>query len=112
MNISGETITFLSESGGGYTADGRWIPPEVTNVDVPGCVIIPDGQAVTAGDTYMLAEKNVRVLVPGFIQVEEGSTVLIRGEEYIVSAPGFDHRSPFGTGRGGSEFKCERKITT
>lgn len=86
----GETITVLS-AGDGFDRDGNPLEhPEGETIF--GCVVEPAGQTkiedrdVVSGDTTTL-----RVHAPAGTVVEEGATVLFRGEEYVVQFVPFDY---------------------
>lgn len=115
MLLKGEVVTIVTVKGGGFDHNGALIPEVKVNRDLPGCVIVPKGAALqdAGSEQGWLAVKDVHVLAPGFIEnVEEQNRVIIRGEEFYVSAPPFHHRSAFGTGRGGTEIPCTRKVGT
>lgn len=113
MLVPGETILVITKTGPTYDPDGYYIEGKTVKKPVHGCVIVPKGAAVEVDNTYRLASNEVSVLCPRVIRgIDEGATLIIRGEEYEVSAPPFDHVSPFGTGRGGTEIPAERRVTT
>lgn len=111
MPIPGETVAIVSSTGGGYDDDGHWIPPRESRRTIAGCVIVPRGADTTAGLDYVLAGQDISILAPTFVSVAVGAEVEVRGQRWIVAAPTFDHRSPFGTGFGGTEIPVTRKET-
>lgn len=114
MRIVGEVVTVVTTIGGGYDDDGYPLPKETVRRPIEGCVIIPKGQEVESiGKDATLASKDVSVLAPVFItDIAEGDTLVIRNENYRVSAPVFQHRSAFATGRGGTEIQAENVRVT
>lgn len=114
MRIVGEVVTLVKTIGGGFDDDGFPLPKEIVRTPIEGCVIIPKGQEVESiGKDATLASKDVSVLTPVFLtNVAEGDTLVIRNENYRVSAPVFHHKSAFGTGRGGTEIQAENVRVT
>lgn len=114
MRVVGEVVKLITVTGPKKDADGRiidWGGRKET--DIPGCVIVPRGGHVSQEQDYSLATDEVSVLAPTFLEdVEDGAVLEIQGHEYTVAAPPFHHRSAFGTGRGGTEIRAERKVAT
>lgn len=86
----GETITVL-RADDGFDPDGNPIT-HPQGEPIHNCVVEPAGQAsidgrdIVAGDTTTL-----RVLAPPGTVVEEGATVIFRGDEYVVKFAPFDY---------------------
>lgn len=113
MRVVGESVFIITRGEDSRDEWGMLIPGKEIRTEIPGCVIIPKGTAVTQGQDYMLASKDVSVLAPVFLdEVKDGDELEIRGQYYRVSAPPFHHRSAFGTSRGGTEIPAAWEETT
>lgn len=113
MHIVGEPITLITVKGAGVDDYGYPLPEKFERVVIENCAVVPGTADVITDESYMIAVKEVTVLAPVFLErVEDGARVIIRGEEWKVSEPVFHHRSVFGTQRGGTAIKCERRAAT
>lgn len=111
MRIKGETIEIRHVEGGGFDPDGFRLPEEVTWETVNGCVIAPVSGLVMTEIDYRLAQEEVTVYAPTFITIKIDEEFKARGKMWQVTEIPFDHRSPFGTNRGGTEFKAKFRET-
>ena len=108
-HLVGETIVLRTTTGGGYDRFGDRLPTRVVDKRVERAVVIPEGAERVDGDYIVGGEsRTATVLLPGFFKVEQDATVIIRGQEWIVDRPAFDHRSVFGSDRGGTEIFVRR----
>lgn len=108
MHIVGETITLVTVTGGGIDRDGYRIPREEHNEPVEGAVVIPEQSGRITDDDRAGEFREASVLLPRFVAIETGSEVVVRGQKFRVDRPPFDHRSAFGTRRGGTEIYLRR----
>ena len=108
MRIVGETILMVTRRGGGVDDRGYPLPEEIVNVEIPGAVFIPEGTGrITEGGRGIEYEQ-ARVLLPRFEDIDAGAEIHVRGERFFVERPPVDHRSAFGTDRGGTEIFLEK----
>lgn len=108
MRIVGEVVRLVTRKGGGVDDDGYPIPEVIVNVDIPGAVFIPESSGTIDRDTDQLQYREASILIPGFEQITLGAEIVVRGETFLVDRPPVEHRSPFGTGRGGTELYVRR----
>lgn len=104
MAIVGETILVVTRRSGGVDDRGYPIPDEVVNVEIPGAVFIPEGTGRIAGDGRVIEYEQARVLLPRFEEIDATAEIHVRGERFFAERPSVDHRSAFGTNRGGTEI--------
>lgn len=104
MRIVGETIILVTREGGGVDDDGYPMPEQVVNVEIPGAVFIPESTGTIHRTDGTLEYRQASVLLPQFETIEVGAEIKVRGESYRVERPSVDHRSMFGTMRGGTEL--------
>lgn len=102
--LVGETVILRTTTGGGVDDDGYPLPDIKVDTPVTRAVFIPE-----SGDIYRTADRDVvvqaaSVLLPYVLEVPPTATVIVRGVEYRQSKPAADHKSMFGTGRGGTEI--------
>ena len=104
MRIVGETILMVTRRGGGVDDRGYPIPEEIVNVEIPGAVFIPEGTGRVTEGMGAFEYEQARVLLPRFEEINAGAEIHVRGERFFVERPSVDHRSAFGTDRGGTEI--------
>jgi len=107
VRLQGETIYFVR-----ITGRDVWGAPNYERIPINGCVVTPSGRSVEAGETTFWSLEAMVIFAPTYVELEEHDQLEIRGEEWYVSAPTFDHISPFGTGRGGTEIHASREVPT
>ena len=108
MAVVGETIVLVTREGGGYDRYGDPLPVKVVNVEIDGAVFIPEGTGTIKDGVTNGEYQQASVLLPGFEEVEVDAEVIVRGEHFRVDRPSVDHRSAFGTSRGGTEIFLKR----
>lgn len=108
MRIVGEVVTIITRKGGGVDDDGYPIPETEVRVEVPGAVVTPERLGTIIDDDRAGVFREMSVLLPQFEDVELGAKIEIRGEVFTIDRPPFDHRSVFGTSRGGTEIYVRR----
>ena len=108
-HLVGETVVLRTTTGGGYDRYGDPLPETHIDEPVHHAVVIHEGSDRFDDDAVLGGEvRNVSVMLPGFYEVEQDATVVIRGEEWRVEKPPFDHRSVFGSSLGGTELFVRR----
>lgn len=106
MAIVGETVTMPGEPEG---LDYRGRPIYGDPIEFMA-VVVPEGSDLRPGsdDLVTFVSTQAKILIPNGWPVPEtlasGAEVEVRGQTYYVDGDGVDHRSPFGTGRGGIEL--------
>lgn len=108
MRVVGEVVTLVTRTGGGYDDDGHTLPEVIVNEDIPGAVFIPESAGVINRDDGTTEYREASILLPTFEEITVGATIMVRGEQFTVERPPVDHRSAFGTGRGGTEIFVRR----
>ena len=108
MRIVGETILLVTREGGGVEDRGYPLPEKVVNVEIPGAVFIPESTSVVNEGTGLHTFEQASVLLPRFEEIAVGAELIIRGERFFVERPSVQHRSVFGTSRGGTEIFVKR----
>lgn len=98
----------VTRRGGGVDDRGYPIPEEIVNVEIPGAVFIPEGTGRINDGGRVIEYEQARVLLPRFENIEAGAEIHVRGERFFVERPSVDHRSVFGTNRGGTEIFLEK----
>lgn len=110
--LQGETVYVVTYGPDSRDEWGALIPGKETRTPINGCVIVPEGRRVEIEDNHFFAIENIVILTPELVEVEEQTNLEVRGESWMVANPTFDHISPFGTGRGGTEIHARRSVTT
>lgn len=105
----GETIHLVTRQGGGVDDDGYPLPEEVVNTEIPGAVFIPESTGTIHRNDGTLTYQQASVLLPKFEDIGVGAELQIRGESFVVERPSVQHRSAFGTSRGGTEIFVKRR---
>lgn len=108
MRVVGQVVRVITRKSGGYDPDGNKLPDTIINEDIPGAVFIPENAGITRAWDGALEWREAYILFPTFEQIAVGATVMVRGEEFTVERPPVDHRSAFGTSRGGTEVFVRR----
>lgn len=95
------------------TPDGR-IVQGTRKTRIRGCVVTPRGQSSTeGGDVWDGDTRSMQVIAPAGTKVENGRTVIFRGEEYEVAHTSYDYapvrRPVIARHRAGTVFIIERK---
>lgn len=108
MRVVGEVVTLVTREGGGYDDDGHKLPEVIVNHEIPGAVFIPESAGTIHREDGTLQYREASVLLPGFEDVALGAEVIVRGDTFKVDRPPVDHRSMFGTSRGGTELYLRR----
>lgn len=103
--VQGETVYLVEVKGRDYR--GR----PITERTPLQAVVVPGRSDVTEGGDAAgwLNTAELTLLLPEFRAVEAGQEVEVRGHTYYVDGDGFDHRSAFGTARGGTELRLTRE---
>lgn len=110
-HIVGEVVTIRTREGGGYDRYGDELPEKIVDTAVAGCVVfVVSTEAFSGNGTYDGEETTVCVLFPSEQPVEQGTTLVIRGDEWRVFKPPFAHRSAFGSRLGGTEAFARRAL--
>lgn len=105
MRLQGETVLIHRVIG-----SDEWGMAVYETTPIPGCVVTPSGRSVEIGNNQFWSLEAMVIFAPHNVEVEEQTELEIRGETWFVSAPTFDHISPFGTGRGGTEIHASREV--
>ena len=106
MAIVGEKVTMPGEPEG---SDYRGRPIYGDPIEF-NAVVVPEGTDLRPGgdDLVTFVTTTMKLLIPNGWEVPEtlasGAEVEVRGQTYYVDGDVVDHRSPFGTGRGGIEL--------
>lgn len=108
MRIVGEPVTIVTEKGGGYDRYGRELPVTRVKRTIDRAVVVPGTNSSVRDTTIDGQIYEATVLFPTFVDIQDGALVIVRGLEYEVDRPPFDHRSAFGTTRGGTEINIRR----
>lgn len=108
MRVVGEVVTLVTRESGGFDNDGNKLPDVIVNVDIPGAVFIPESAGVIRMTDGATEYREASIMLPTFEQITVGATVMVRGKEFTVHRPPVDHRSAFGTSRGGTEIYVRR----
>lgn len=108
-HLVGETVTIRTVGPDEYDDYGDLIPGVVEDIAVPGAVVIPRLSDLLEGNGVIGGELNeLTVLLPCHYEVQQGATVIVRGEEWEVHKTPFHHRSPYGSHLGGTELYLRR----
>lgn len=108
-HLVGETVTIQTRGEDQYDRYGDIIYGPVVTTVVPGAVVIPRVSETIDGAGVIEGEANeVTVLLPRFVEVGQGATVIIRDEEWQVEKTPFHHRSVYGSKLGGTELYVRR----
>lgn len=110
MRIVGETILLVTREGGGVDDRGYPLPEKVVNVEIDGAVFIPESTGRITDGGRVIEFEQARVLLPRFEEIAAGAEIHVRGERFFVERGSVDHRSAFGTSRGGTEIFL-KKVT-
>lgn len=103
--IQGETVYVVEVTGRDYR--GR----PITELTPLQAVVVPGRSDIAAGgdDAGWLNTAEITLLLTGFHEFEAGQQIEVRGTTYYVDGDPFDHVSPFGTTRGGTELRLTRE---
>lgn len=115
MRLVGETCIHVKYGEPSRNEYGALIPGARIETPIHGCVIIPRSSEVfqDGGNSWSLASKEVTILTPTVQPgINEGDFMHVRGEDWEVIAPTFNHVSMFATGRGGTEVQCRLREVT
>lgn len=99
----------VTRKGGGVDDDGYPLPEEVVNTEIPGAVFIPEAAGMINRQDGTLQYREASILLPSFEDIKVGAEILVRGEAFKVERPSVQHRSAFGTSRGGTELYVKRR---
>lgn len=112
MRVVGETVYIYTP--GPPDEWGVPDPDKAIRVPIPGCVVVPRGATVALAESQVgwWSTENVDVLTPGPVSVPVAQELEIRGKIWKVSAEPFQHISPYGTGRGGTQIPATRGEVT
>lgn len=107
MAIVGEKIVMPGKPKG-YDHRGRPIYGDPVEFQA---VVVPEGTELTPGSNgaISIVSAGMKLLIPNGWEVPEGLEVgaqlIVREETYYMDGNLIEHRSPFGTSRGGIEVK-------
>jgi len=108
-HLVGEPVTIRTQGEDEYDRYGDLIPGAVVDTVIPGAVVIPQVSESIDGTGVIDGEANeVTVLLPRFVEVAQGATLIIRDEEWKVERTPFHHRSVYGSKLGGTELYVRR----
>lgn len=105
MRVVGEVVGIMGDEIRDHR--GRLIGYETVDFRA---VVVPEGSDLRpgSGDLVTFVSSQMKLLIPNGWIVPEGlvskAAVIVRGVTYYVDGNAVEHRSPFGTGRGGVEF--------
>ena len=113
MRIVGEQVSVISEEIRNQW--GALIDYETVDFQA---VVVPEGSDLRPGkdDVVTFVTTTTKLLIPAGWNVPEelvsGASVIVRGTTYYVDGDVVEHRSPFGTGRGGLEVSLSTNPTS
>lgn len=92
--------------------DDRGRPIIISEEREPLAAVVTDGKyklEAAGSDVGWIDTGTLTILFLDFVEVDQGEIFEVRGDEWLADGEQFDHRSPFGTARGGSEITVSRE---
>lgn len=106
--LVGETVYTIIEGEDERDEWGQLWPGELEKTPFQA-VVVPSGRSVGVEGMNFALTDSITLLFFETYDFEVGTDFEVRGEKYAVDQPQFDHLSPFGTNKGGTEIHLERK---
>lgn len=108
--LVGETVYTVIQGEDSRNEWDELIPGKLVKTPFKA-VVVPSGRSVGQEGIDFALTDSITLLFFETHDFEVGTDIEVRGEKYTVDEPSFDHLSPFGTGKGGTEVHLARKET-